>query len=49
MKEIASTFTEEGLPSGFHESAAEVYRRMAHLKDSNETPTLDDILKALLK
>lgn len=48
MKEIASTFTEAGLPGGFHDAAMEVYRRMAHFKDSNETPPLEDILKALL-
>lgn len=48
MKEIASTFAEAGLPGGFHEAAAEVYRRMAHFKYSNQTPPLDDILEALL-
>jgi 3-hydroxyisobutyrate dehydrogenase-like beta-hydroxyacid dehydrogenase len=48
MKEIASTFVEPGLPGGFHEAAAEVYRRMSHFKDANETPSLDDILRALL-
>lgn len=48
MKEIASTFAEAGLPDGFHEAAAEIYRRMSHFKDSNETPLLESILKALL-
>ena len=48
MKEIASTFAEAGLPDGFHEAATEIYQRMAHFKDSNETPPLDDILKVLL-
>lgn len=49
MREIASTFGEAGLPDGFHEAAAEVYGRMSHFKDSNGTPRLDDILKALLR
>jgi len=48
MHEIASTFQEAGLPNGFHEAAAEVYRRMAHFKDTLETPKLDDILKVLV-
>lgn len=49
MHEIASTFQEAGLPDGFHESAAEVYQRMASFKDSPETPKLEEVLKALLK
>jgi 3-hydroxyisobutyrate dehydrogenase-like beta-hydroxyacid dehydrogenase len=48
MEEIASTFQEVGLPGGFHHAAAQVYHRMATFKDSNETPPLDEILKALL-
>ena len=48
MEEIASTFSEAGLPDGFHRAAAEVYHRMANLKDSNQVPALDDVLKALL-
>ena len=49
MHEIASTFQEAGLPNGFHEAAAEIYRRMANFKDLAETPKLDDVLKALLQ
>ena len=49
MREIASTFEEAGLPSGFHEAAAEVYHRIAGFKDSSETPTLQEVLEALLK
>jgi 3-hydroxyisobutyrate dehydrogenase-like beta-hydroxyacid dehydrogenase len=49
MHEIASTFQEAGLPSGFHEAAAEIYYRLTGFKDSSETPKLDDVLKALLK
>ena len=48
MREIASTFREVGLPGGFHESAAEIYRRMANFKDFMQPPLLDDVLKALL-
>lgn len=48
MEEIASTFREAGLPSGFHQAAAEIYHRMAGFKDSSETPPLDDVLNALL-
>lgn len=49
MHEIASTFQEAGLPSGFYEAAAEVFHRMANFKDSTETPQLEDVLKALLQ
>jgi 3-hydroxyisobutyrate dehydrogenase-like beta-hydroxyacid dehydrogenase len=48
MKEIASTFNEAGLPDGFHQAAGEIYHRIANFKDSNETPPLGDVLKALL-
>jgi 3-hydroxyisobutyrate dehydrogenase-like beta-hydroxyacid dehydrogenase len=49
MHEIASTFQEAGLPSGFHEAAAEIYHRLAGFKDSPETPKLEDVLNALMK
>jgi len=49
MDEIASTFQGAGLPNGFHEAAAEIYRRMADFKDSPETPQLNYVLNALLK
>ncbi len=49
LLEIASTFENVGLPSGFHEAAAEIYRRMAGFKDLSETPTLNHVLKSLLK
>jgi len=49
MHEIASTFQEAGLPNGFHESAAEIYHRLAGFKDSPELPELKDIIEALLK
>lgn len=49
MHEIASTFNEAGLPKGFHEAAAEIYHHMAGFKDSNQTPSLDEVLIALLE
>ena len=49
MHEIASTFQEAGLPSGFQEAAAEVFSRMANFKDSTEAPRLEDVLNALLQ
>lgn len=48
MLEIAATFQNVGLPSGFQE-AAEIYHRMAGFKDSSEVPSLDLVLKSLLK
>ena len=48
MKEIAATFREAGLPDGFHQAAAEVYQRMAGFKDAAETPSLNNVIKALL-
>jgi len=47
MHEIASTFQETGLPGGFHESAAEIYRRMAAARGESETMGLVEILDAL--
>lgn len=47
MNEIAATFQKAGLPNGFHKAAAEVYHRMANWKESNMTPTLDEILAAI--
>ena len=49
LREIASTFQDAGLPSGFHEAAAEIYHRMSGFKDSAEAPPLNDILESLLK
>jgi 3-hydroxyisobutyrate dehydrogenase-like beta-hydroxyacid dehydrogenase len=49
MKEIAATFAAAGLPSGFHESAAEIFRRMADFKDSPTLPELNEIFASLQK
>jgi hypothetical protein len=48
MKEIAATLRQAGVPDGFHQSAAEMYQRMADFKDATETPPLNDVLTALL-
>lgn len=48
MREIAKTFRDSGLPSGFHEAAADVYQRMAFLKDSEPVRT-QEIAKILSK
>ncbi len=48
MEEIAATFTAAGLPDGFHQAAAEVYRRLAPWKDG-ELPSVAEASKALAK
>ncbi|MBK8900769.1 MAG: DUF1932 domain-containing protein [Anaerolineaceae bacterium] len=48
MHEIAATFASVGLPSGFHEAAAEVYQRLGHYKDVEATPELGEVLASLL-
>jgi Domain of unknown function (DUF1932) len=48
MDEIASTFADAGLPDGFHRAAADVFSRLADLKDANETVTADDVTALLL-
>ena len=47
MHEIASTFEQVGLPGGFHESAAEIYRRMAAARGESDTLSLVEILDVL--
>ena len=49
MHEIAATFHAAGLPGGFHQAAAEVFRRLAGFKDHGETPDIEAVLEALLK
>ncbi|MBN2149781.1 MAG: NAD(P)-dependent oxidoreductase [Anaerolineales bacterium] len=48
MEEIAATFAEAGIPSGFHEAAAEVYGRLADFKGRETKPELEEVLRALL-
>ncbi len=47
MEEIAATFEQAGLPGGFHQSATEVFRRMANL-ETDERDRLMQILAAIL-
>jgi 3-hydroxyisobutyrate dehydrogenase-like beta-hydroxyacid dehydrogenase len=49
MEEIATTFSDAGLPGEFHAAAAIVYRRLAHFKAARTTPALEDVLEALLQ
>jgi 3-hydroxyisobutyrate dehydrogenase-like beta-hydroxyacid dehydrogenase len=47
MEEIAATFEAAGLPAGFHQAAAEVYRRLAGWKDTPAPPSVAEAAKAL--
>jgi 3-hydroxyisobutyrate dehydrogenase-like beta-hydroxyacid dehydrogenase len=49
MEEIAATFTEAGLPGGFHQAAAEVYRRLAHYKDTPAPPAVAEVARAIAR
>ena len=49
MHEIAATFEAAGLPGGFHQAAAEVFRRLADFKDHTASPGIEAVLEALLK
>lgn len=46
MREIAATFSAAGLPGGFHEASAEVYRRLAGFRDTQDA-SLEEVLSAL--
>ena len=47
MREIAATFAAADLPSGFHEGAADIFQRMAPLKDRKDA-NIDAVLQAIL-
>jgi len=49
MEEVAATFAAAGMPGGFHDAAADIYRRLARFKDSRTIPALEDVLGALLQ
>lgn len=49
MDEIAETFREAGLPGEFHAAAGMIYRRIADFKDALSTPTLEEVLEALMQ
>ena len=48
MREIEATFETAGVPGGFFVAANEVYQRMAHFKDAEELPGLEQVLEALV-
>lgn len=48
MREIAATFVAVGMPSEFHQAAAEIYHRLAPLQAAGETVILADVLDALI-
>ena len=47
MEEISATFSDAGMPGGFHAAAANIYRRLARFKDARPAPTLNEVLDAL--
>lgn len=48
MREIAASYEDAGLPSGFHLAAAELYERLAPFKDRTDPPvTLAEVVDAL--
>ena len=49
MEEISSTFEAAGAPGEFHAGAAILYRRLAHLKDAPETPSLEEVLESITR
>jgi len=48
MKDISSTFSQVGLPGGFHAAAADLYRRIAYFKGAPSTPPLEEVLASLV-
>jgi len=47
MGEIAATFEQAGLPRGFHEAAAEIYKRLETYKDTSALPPADEVIASL--
>jgi 3-hydroxyisobutyrate dehydrogenase-like beta-hydroxyacid dehydrogenase len=47
MEEIADSMTAAGLPSGFHQAAAEVFRRQ-HRAEAGDEVSVDEVIAALL-
>ncbi len=48
MDEISATFSEAGLPGGFHKAASDLYQRMSDFKNREELPELNFVLNKLL-
>ena len=49
MEEIAQTWEDVGVPNGFYTAAAEVYRRIGHLRESEDDPSIETVLKEVRK
>ena len=49
MEEIAATFAAAELPAGFHAAAAEIYERMADLREVPGEADLDAVMAAIVK
>ncbi len=50
MEEIAVSFGAAGLPTGFHDAAADLYRRLAPFKDHRDPgPGVEEVLDVLAK
>ncbi|HEY7250760.1 MAG TPA: DUF1932 domain-containing protein [Methylomirabilota bacterium] len=49
MEEIAATFEAAGLPGGFHEAAAAIYRRLSDYKDAATPPSMSDLVRPLTR
>ncbi|MGH7391510.1 MAG: DUF1932 domain-containing protein [Candidatus Rokuibacteriota bacterium] len=47
MEEIAATFAAAGLPDGFHQASAEIYRRLEGYKDAKTAPSIEEVARAL--
>jgi 3-hydroxyisobutyrate dehydrogenase-like beta-hydroxyacid dehydrogenase len=48
MEEIARTFESAGLPPGFHEAAADIFRRLPQLDGEDGREALEEVVAALL-
>ncbi|MBI85989.1 MAG: phosphogluconate dehydrogenase [Planctomycetaceae bacterium] len=48
MREIAATFSAAGLPGGFHDAAAEIFRRLSNFKGAEKAPHLEEVVECLL-
>jgi 3-hydroxyisobutyrate dehydrogenase-like beta-hydroxyacid dehydrogenase len=48
MYEIADTLRSAGLPDGFHQAAAEIYRRLSGFKGAAEPPEYEHVIRSLI-
>ena len=49
MEENARAFAQAGLPTGFHDAAGDIYRRLAGYKDTPTPPAVEEAIATLLK